>query len=304
MAGRACEPGVERPSWWASAPGAEAVFAVEMIVGLTVWVAVPDSGDTYGQTVWALAVVFLFLVLSVLAPVVFLGLGLLHALVFTRPALALARRTGRAAAAVAWLCSVSAVSALLARFAGAPYLEALAWIAGIGVPPLLVAHLAHRSGTRPGTLVARAGIATPVLVLVAAAVVAAMSDAGAFKTYEPPTLVRAQYVGEWRGDDGDGAVRLYEGGDAAVERVAVHHFDGSVTYCTATGTWTERADDPRTGTRAGVEIDVSHCSGWEKTWQVTGTAARPALFHLVGDPDAGDVRILRRTGTVVTPPHG
>ncbi|MFI8345524.1 hypothetical protein ACIF8W_36470 [Streptomyces sp. NPDC085639] len=39
---------------------------------------------------------------------------------------------------------------------------------------------------------------------------------------------------------------------------------------------------------------------------VAGTVERPELFHLVGDPDAGDLRFLRRVAParVPVPPHG
>ncbi|MEU3671053.1 hypothetical protein [Streptomyces virginiae] len=304
VARTACGPEEEQASWWSSAPGAEAVFAGEAIVALTFLVALPGSGDSYGQRGWGAGVLFGFAIVSGVSVPVLLCLGVLHAVVFTRPALALARRTGRGVAAVAWLLSASAASALVVRCAGAPYASALAWIAGIGVLPLLVAHLALRAGTRPGTVVARTSVATPVLVLVALAAVSGMSDAGAFDTYEPPSLERAAYVGEWRGE-GNEVIRLYEGGETAVERVKASGFGGNGASCTGTGTWTARAEDPRYGTRAGVEIDVPGCSRWGETWEVSGTAARPELFQWIGDPDTGDLRILRRTGAATaTHPHG
>ncbi|WP_060179485.1 hypothetical protein [Streptomyces sp. IMTB 1903] len=280
------------------------MFAGEVIVALTFLIALPDSGDSYGRSGGGAVVLFGFAIAAAVLIPVLLGLGFLHAVVFTRPALALARRTGRGAAAVAWLLSASAVSALVAWCAGAPYGGALAWIAGIGVPPLLVAHLALRAGTRPGAVVARTSVATPVLVLVALATVSGMSDAGAFDTYEPPTLESAEYVGEWRGE-GSEVIRLYEGGGAHVERVKANGFGSNGASCTGTGTWTARAEEPRYGTRAGVDIEVRGCSRWGKTWEVAGTAARPRLFQWSGDPDAGDLRILRRTGTAETAhPHG
>ncbi|MFE7097500.1 hypothetical protein [Streptomyces erythrochromogenes] len=304
VARTACGPEEEQDSWWSSAPGAEVVFAGEAIVALTVLAALPGSGDSYGQNGGGAGLLFGFVIVSGLSIPVLLGLGFLHAVVFTRPALALARRTGRGAAAVVWLLSASAAAALAAWCAGAPYATALAWIAGAGLPPLLVASLALRLGTRTGAVVARTGVATPVLVLVALATVSGMSDAGAFDTYEPPSLERAAYVGEWRGEDNE-VIRLHEGGEAAVERVKASGFGANGASCTGTGTWTARAEDPRYGTRAGVEIDVPGCSRWGETWQVSGTAARPELFQWIGDPDTGGLRILRRTGTAAaTHPHG
>ncbi|MEV6681118.1 hypothetical protein AB0N09_30270 [Streptomyces erythrochromogenes] len=304
MVRTASGPEERQASWWSSAPGAEAVFAGVVIVALAFLVAMPGSGDSYGQSGGGAGVLFIFPILAGMSVPVLLGLGLLHAVVFTRPALALARRTGRGAAAVAWLLAASAASALVAWCAGAPYGAALAWIAGIGVPPLLVAHLALRRGTRPGAVVARASVATPVLVLVALATVSGMSDAGAFDTYEPPSPERAAYVGEWHGE-GDEVIRLYEGGEAAVERVKTSGFGGNGTSCTGTGTWTARAEEPRYGTRAGVDIDVPGCSRWGKTWEVSGTAARPELFQWIGDPDSGDLQLLHRSGAAAAAhPHG
>ncbi|MFD8882613.1 hypothetical protein ACFV0H_08825 [Streptomyces erythrochromogenes] len=304
MARTACGPEEEQASWWSSAPGAEAVFAGEMLVALTFLVALPGSGDSYGQSGGGAGVLFGFAIAAGVSVPVLLGLGFLHAVVFTRPALALARRTGRGAAAVAWLLSASAASALVAWCAGAPYGSALAWIAGTGVPPLLVAHLALRTGTRPGAVVARTSVATPVLVLVALATVSGMSDAGAFDTYEPPSPERAAYVGEWRGE-GNEVIRLYEDGGAAVERVKASGFGGNGASCTGSGTWTARAEEQRYGLRAGVDIEVRSCPRWGKTWEVSGTAARPDLFQWIGDRDTGDLRILRRTGSVeTTHPHG
>ncbi|MFJ9552002.1 hypothetical protein [Streptomyces erythrochromogenes] len=304
MAWTARGPEEERASWWSSAPGAEAVFAGEMVVALTFLVALPGSGDSYGRSGGGAGVLFLLPIAAGVSLPLLLGLGFLHAVVFTRPALALARRTGRGAAAPAWLLAASAASALAAWWAGAPYGAALAWIAGTGVAPLLVASLALRLGTPPGAVVARTSVATPVLVLVALATVSGMSDAGAFDTYEPPSPERAAYVGEWRGE-GNEVIRLYEGGGAAVERVKASGFGGNGSSCTGTGTWTARAGEPRYGTRAGVDIEVRSCPRWGKTWEVSGTAARPELFQWIGDPDTGDLRILRRTGSAEAKhPHG
>ncbi|MER7733416.1 hypothetical protein ABTX80_21245 [Streptomyces erythrochromogenes] len=304
MARTASGPEEQRASWWASAPGAEVVFAGEAIVVLAFLVALPGSGDSYGQSGGGAGVLFLLPIVAGVCLPLLLGLGFLHAVVFTRPALALARRTGRRAAAPAWLLAASAAAALAARCAGAPYGAALAWIAGTGLPPLLVASLALRLGTRPAAVVARTSVATPLLVLVALAAVRGMSDAGAFDTYEPPSPERAAYVGEWHGE-GNEVIRLHEGGEAAVERVKASGFGGNGASCTGTGTWTARAEDPRYGTRAGVDIEVRGCSRWGKTWEVSGTAARPELFRWIGDPDSGDLQLLRRTGSAAAAhPHG
>lgn len=144
-----------------------------------------------------------------------------------------------------------------------------------------------------------------VLALTALIVGLELTDGAALGEFEPPRLARAQYAGEWRGTDG-GVVRLQEGGDLVVEDLPVDRrraggSDHVVTRCTATGTWQERPADTRVHQRAGVDLSVTDCAGWERTWQVAGTVDRPELFQVVGDPDAGGLRILRR---VPVPPHG
>ncbi|MEV7511127.1 hypothetical protein AB0O57_24560 [Streptomyces sp. NPDC091201] len=293
-------PERQRPSWWALAPGAEAVFVGEMLVGLTLWITLPDSGDRYGQGGWGAGALVGLLLLCVAAPVVLLCLGFLHSMVLTRPLLGLvlgpARPgTGRRIAAGAGPLSVAAGCAALLRCAGASWPEAFAWVAGSTVPPLLVAYLAIRGGTRPGKVVAGTSVATAALVLVGAATAVVLGDAGALGGYRPPALERAQYVGTWRGDGDDGVIRLGEDGRAEAERVVVGRGGASAVLCTGSGTWKERAEHPSSGTRAGVQIDVPDCRDWAGTWQVAGTETHPELFQTAGDPDAAAIRLLRRT---------
>lgn len=159
-------PASTGPSWWAAAPGAEAVFAGEVLVGLCLWIALPGSGgDGAGWSPGA----FLFLPFAIAfgATALFVG-AFLHAMAFTRAALALAARTGRPWVAALWLAAVSAACALLPWVAGAPYAASWCWIAGSAVPPLLVARLALRTGREPGSVLARTALATGVLGYLAA----------------------------------------------------------------------------------------------------------------------------------------
>ncbi|MEU9234617.1 hypothetical protein [Streptomyces subrutilus] len=282
-----------RPSWWAAAPGAEAVLVGEALVGLALWVALPDAGDPYGRDtgVTAAALLFFLPVACVAGGLLLLGGAFLHAVVFTRPALALAERTGRPWVAVVWLHAASALGALLPWAYGAPYADSWFWITAAGVLPLGVAGLALRTGTAPASVVVRAGLAAGVVAFaVAVTVVAGQGEA---EGYEPPELGRAEYAGEWRGADG-GTVRLREDGAARVEGVPVDALGGGTRTCTATGTWVERPSGTERARRAGVDLTVRDCDGWEETWEVAGSAGRPELFQLYGDPDQGDLWLLRK----------
>ncbi|MFG2979770.1 hypothetical protein ACGFYQ_00720 [Streptomyces sp. NPDC048258] len=159
----------------------------------------------------------------VIAPAALFGLACLHAMVFTRPALALADRYGRRVVAPAWLLALSAARALFPWACGAPYAVSWACIAGFGAPPLLVARRAVGTGRRPGSVVGVTGPVTAVLVYAAMATGILLVERGVVEGYEPPRLERAEYVGEWRGADG-GVVRLKEGGEAVVEGVPAYDF--------------------------------------------------------------------------------
>ncbi|MFG2879498.1 hypothetical protein ACGFYU_31585 [Streptomyces sp. NPDC048337] len=286
-----------RRGWWASAPGAEVIVGAELLLGMALW-AVWPSGDEYGRGgggdwgPFAIGLLISLVLLGVVCVVVLPVLAFAHALVFTRPAVALARKTGNAAAAPAYLLAVSAACAVFPWRLGAPYAESLIWIAGSGTVPLVVAWRAQRRGRRPWAVVGVTAAVTVLLLPVTVVGGLILVDRGVLTGYEPPRLERAAYVGEWRGDDG-GVVRLREGGQVEVEGLPVRHDDRTVTKCTATGTWKEWTGSH--GMRGGANLDVDGCAGWERNWEVAGTTEHPKLFHLVGDPDAGRVQALRRT---------
>ncbi|GHI72563.1 hypothetical protein Snoj_64810 [Streptomyces nojiriensis] len=281
--------------WWASAPGAEAVFAGQLLIGLALFVVLPEPDDGFELTTRGDGLLTYLVAGAVVVPAVLLGIGFLHAFVFTRPALALARRTGETAAAPAWLLGMSAACALLLWRAGGPFLPSLAWIAGSGVLPLLVAGLALRT-TRSCGWVATAAYATSGVLALATLVGGPYAaDRAAADGYEPPRWGQPQYAGTWRGEGG-GTVRLREGGELAVEDLPVNPGDGSAVRCTATGTWRERPADPRSDRRAGVELTVGGCPGWQTQWQEAGPAGRRPELHPVGNTGPGSVRPLWRSG--------
>ncbi|MFJ6798137.1 hypothetical protein [Streptomyces sp. NPDC091268] len=288
------EQGAE--GWWGPAPGAEAVAAAQLLLLLAGRLALPDPHDDHGLDGGQFALVP-YLLGALLLPVLVPAAAFLHAACFTRPAIALARRTGRPGAAPAWIAAASALCALLPGAPGASYAVSWACLAGFGILPLRVALRARRLG-RPPRSVVRAAARTTALLLVAALVGGTVL--GWAVRYRPPRLERAAYVGEWR-DGRGGVLRLNADGVATVRELPVQAEGPATRYCTAAGRWTHRPAGGGPARRAGVDLDLPGCPGdrtdWSH-WQVGGTARRPELFHLDGDPDAGAMRLLRRAGPV------
>lgn len=82
-------------------------------------------------------------------------------------------------------------------------------------------------------------------------------------------------------------MRLGVDGRAVLTAVPYEEWDAPEQRCDAEGTWTytPSAGDVR-GTvafEAGCELGV---------WTLGGTTEQPELYQVVGDPDAGDIRIL------------
>ncbi|MGW3328319.1 hypothetical protein [Streptomyces virginiae] len=188
--------------WWASAPGAEAVFAGQLLTGLAVYVVRARPDDNFELTVRGHGIAEFLVTGAVVVPALLLLIGMVHALVFTRPAIALARRTGEAAAAPAWLLGMSAASALLLQLAGCPFAESLAWIAGSGVLPLLVAVLALRTTRSCGFVATASYVTSGVLALAALIGGPYVFDGPAENRYEPPRVQQSDYAGTWSGEDG------------------------------------------------------------------------------------------------------
>ncbi len=109
--------------------------------------------------------------------------------------------------------------------------------------------------------------------------------------YQPPALERGAYVGEWAGS----GVRLEldaQGGVMA-EKLPVDDGFGVADRCSGRGTW-EHAGGSAGGYGPGVVLSVAECEEASLYWQVAGSEEEPQLFVLIGDPDSGDVRVLRK----------
>lgn len=228
------------------------------------------------------------------APFVLPFLGLLHSLLLMWPASALAGRISAGVGGNHLLWSVGLSLALGAGYAGLLGPEWW-WASATGVLPLLGGAYAQRHGLggrrMAGRTTAAAAVAS-VLVLAAGAVATAN---GLIEEYRPPTLTPAKYQGTWRGGMGAELVLGAHGGatvrNLPREAHEAHEADDSGNaVCDGPASWRfEPADDTHRD-RAVIE---NHACG-EMAWEITGTEARPALFILLGDPDAGDVRILHK----------
>ncbi len=292
---------------------AAAVAAAQLpAVGLLWWVDAvsgDDHGSGYGGA-------FGLLCLFVLAPVFLPFLGLVHAAVHIAPAGALARRAAVRLRGPEWvwhlLCAAlvavvwAAVAAVLWDW---PFLATGGLLAALGVLPVLgLAHIRRRAritGRVRGTWSVWILSALASVVLFGLAFVGALlaSVSGVIEDYEPPKLSAGQLAGVWRGDGG-AVLRLAPGGGAELTRVPLQpafHDDSAdpagpdFTRCDGTGTWSLRTDDPSSDSdRDGVLVRLRGDCGDETYWTIGGTADKPELFVVFGDPDAGDLRILKR----------
>jgi hypothetical protein len=262
------------------------------LVWLAWWFAIEAGRDDYDRGGGAFLGVFCVMLVLPL-------LGLLHATVQIMPAATLARLRPRAARGPewAWHLGVSALigagwSALGYALRGWPVTDTLPWFAGVGALPVLVlARLRGRPWGSWGVWLRSAG-ASCVLFVVGG--VSAASLAG---HYQPPELSDGQLVGDWRGADG-GVLRLAPDGQAELIRVPAHNDvdeDGDFSLCDGTGTWTrDGGSDFRDTDRDGVLVRLDGECGQETYWTIGGTEAKPELFVLFGDPDAGELRIMTR----------
>ncbi|HEY8979749.1 MAG TPA: hypothetical protein VIU15_09235 [Streptomyces sp.] len=210
-----------------------------------------------------------------------------------------------------WLCYLGAtatVSALWATLAAscldASFLSTTATLTALGTLPTL-AVLAVRRWGRSWSVRGvwwRSVPASIALFFVAFLGFIAADAAGLVPQYDPPRLSVDQLTGVWRGARG-AELRLSPGGGAEATALPAERADGDWlaenNVCTATGTWsldTEGRYDRWRGEgpeeRDGAVVRLEGC-GADTYWVIGGTTDSPELFVLFGDPDAGDVRILR-----------
>ncbi|MEW2166440.1 hypothetical protein AB0912_26090 [Streptomyces sp. NPDC007084] len=298
---------------------AAAVCAVQAAAVAAVWwVGTFDDDDHGAGSGGGLAAVG-FLCLLVFGPALLAAVGALHAVAVTMPAASAARFAARRlpgpegvwhpalALALGSLWAVLAVTLGGLSPTGVP--ACLIAFSGL-LPALAVARVRRRerrtgrppSGLRVWTRAALAALGACALIAGAGGV---GLSTGLIHEYEPPHLGADRLTGVWRGDHG-AVLRLSPGGRARLtsvpaqpefEDIATREF----TRCGGTGTWfldTGGRYDPYAGggtsaQRAGVVVRVANC-GHDTYWTIGGTTQHPELFVLFGDPDSGDLRILRQ----------
>ncbi|MDX3245788.1 hypothetical protein [Streptomyces sp. ME18-1-4] len=312
------ENGRTKTGWKRAEPevvAAIAAGAAQLPAAFLLWWFHSLAADAYGRGYgggFGLACLFLF------APVYLPVLGLLHAWTHTLSGviladLALARlrwpRRGRhllgvTLVGVGW----AAVTDLLWDW---PFLATALVLAALGVLPVLAMAYTRRRASRStwsawstGGVWWWAGVSSVALFVLAFAGGALATATGLIEEYEPPELSAAKAAGVWRGDDG-AELRLLPGGRAELTRMPAEGEFGSdedMAVCDGAGTWTYAAEGPYEA-RGRVVVRLSTGSGTgsgcgeETIWRVSGTDRAPELFVIFGDPDDGELRILKRAAT-------
>lgn len=285
---------------------AAAIAAAQLPAAWLLWWVVQvtgndDYGIGYGGT-------FLLFCLLLFVPLILPVLGLLHAVAHLGPAGALARLAANRLPGPRWvwdlLCAatVGAVWAGLATVLwGWPFIRTAAVLAALGVLPVL-GHAYARARTRAkgrawgvwGVWL-RSALLSAVLFMLVIVVAVPATVMGLIEEYEPPKLSAGQLAGVWRGADG-AVLRLHTGGRAEAGKLPVESASGDwdadpVDVCEGSGSWSPGSKDGRDA----VVVRLDGGCGRETYWTIGGTERDPELFVLFGDPDAADVRILKRS---------
>ncbi|MDT9697013.1 hypothetical protein [Streptomyces sp. P17] len=267
------------------------------VVWLVWWIG-EQSGDTYGRGFNSMGIACVL----VFAPLVLPVLGLLHALAQSPPAgclagLVVARARGprwawHQAGSVLIGVSWAALTTVLWDW---PFLGTALLFGALGIfPALAMAYVPRRPRWGFWGVWFRSGLASFALFVVVGVAGAPAGSAGLIKGYEPPVLSAGQLTGVWRGDDG-AVLRLAPGGRAELTELPLRSGFGSdppYTVCDGTGTWSLKREDVRWD-RGGVALTLDGGCGQDTYWVIGGTEQDPELFVLFGDPDAGDLRILK-----------
>lgn len=286
-------------AWTGIAPGAETVAGGQFMVAGVFWqvstfVEVVD--DPYGRGFGGgIGAIFGLVFICVVLPLLGFAAGWVHSVLVTVPVMALSNAVGvRTRIPAPWwalpvLAGLSAAyAAPVALLTSAPYAATCGWLVAAGALPVAVAVCARmRQWTKSS--VRRRTLGVAALAAVAACVAGSAWPSGS-EPYQPPVLSRGDYVGVWTGD----GVRLEldAQGSATAEKLPVDDGFEVVDRCSGHGTWKLREADRLS--RAAVVLAVPECDKDARVWELAGTAAEPELFVLIGDPDGGDVRVLRK----------
>lgn len=281
---------------------ATAVLLVEGVIGLIGYFVWQETLETPVRAYSAMGLVLL----AVAAPFVLVaGVVALVALsgVLVLPLMVGAAWFGRrfSGREVWWWVPVTAGAvggvAVLAgalRWGVGPWTALAGWAAvtvGLAVPALVARRmvLPGRPPLSARAMLGRVALGGTLAVVTAWAAAGAALHAGI--GYEPPQVSAERLAGVWS-DGQDGSLTLAAGGSATADRVETFGEDGVPGRCSGRGTWTYASGDGSWSQEVVVEVDGCELS----PWSVYGTAEHPKLFVLVGDPDAGDIYVLRRGG--------
>lgn len=263
----------------------------------------PAQGETYYAPGPSFGLLFAALVTPLFLAVV--GFG--HALAMSLPALLLGRLATRRRPpawprrrlwSLAAAASLSALYALLAWVNGVSYPVALLWTTGSSVLPVLLGHHAmHRAALgRPRThrrLIGEFTVGTAVCATLVMGLITLGLRTGHLDEYEPPKTSRADAMGVWRIEGHGTEVRLLADGRASFTRLPrVGSPVWETEFCDGDGTWSwgGRGLDGRDA----VEFTVQDCGDARDRWAFSGTREQLELFAVIGDPDSGDLFILRK----------
>ncbi|WP_327315925.1 hypothetical protein [Streptomyces sp. NBC_01235] len=283
-----------------------AAGAAQLPAAFLLWWIHSLAGDAYGRDYgggFGLACMFLF------APLYLPVLGLVHTWAHTLPGVVLAdlalgrlrwprwarHLLGVVLVGVGW----AAVTAALWDW---PFVTTALVLTALGVLPVLAMAYVRRQGRGNWTTRGiwwRAGAGSVALFVLAFAGGVLATVTGLIEEYEPPELSAAQVAGVWRGEGG-AELRLRPGGRAELTRVPTEAEFGSnedLAVCDGTGNW---VFDGKNDSRDSVLVRLTSGSGTgsgcgdETSWTVGGTDSSPELFVIFGDPDGGELRILKR----------
>ncbi|MFI1363006.1 hypothetical protein [Streptomyces griseochromogenes] len=276
--------------------GAAAAMSVALLPAASVFLWIIDLGnDDYGGGYNMLAVLVYLLAEAVLAPVV----ALAQPLALTLPSVLLARFGRRRLGGRTWAWHLAApvgpgvAWGLLAALAGHSPALTIPFLTALGIlPSLWVAYVRRRTWRQWG-IWGRAALISPVLAVLVLGGGLTATVTGLIPRYEPPRLTTAQLAGVWQGASG-ARLRLRPDGHAEATKLPLADQKSDAgfsdyTMCGGSGAW--KPDD--TG-RDGIllRLDCGHATHWA----FAGTEHDPQLFARYGDPDAGTVWILRRSG--------
>ncbi|MFJ3304619.1 hypothetical protein ACIPSA_16125 [Streptomyces sp. NPDC086549] len=271
-------------------------------VGLLAWIA-SFGGDDYGVGYGGAPAALGVLCLLVFAPLLLPFLGVVQALTLTLPSAVLARLAARRFGGPGWAWNLAAPVVPAAAWGG---LTALLWdwppvttvvsLTALGALPALGVGYVRTRAWRPWGVWWRSALASVPLFVLALGGGIAATAAGLVPEYEPPKLTAAQLAGVWRGPSG-AELRLRPGGRAEATRLATEPtFEEFRTkdfvMCGGSGTWEPDSDPDNTG-RDGVLLRLDGDCGEDTHWSIGGTEDAPELFVLFGDPDAGELWILK-----------